>query len=195
MPEIQRVIEHYIAYCQSELTFTEQSLNRYRFILSVYQEFLLTQVELNDTTIYPYLKGLTFKEILASLDYYIKEYPVKAEDTALFYVSVIKEFLRYLVQCRIIENSNIIESFGRSDKDKDAFNYHCIEHMKLLIQQGTIKESRDGTPLNEEQIEKVIEYCNRVLSVLEMSDADIGQENYNRCINALITKIVIYTGV
>ena len=87
----QEGIQDYINYGD----FTKRSKERYKYILEVYYSFLFNVEGLNDSSVFTYLSGVTYKEVLASLDFYIKNYNVKAEDTCLLYISVIKEFLKY----------------------------------------------------------------------------------------------------
>lgn len=175
--------------------FTKRSKERYKYILDVYYNFLYNMVGLNDSSVFAYLSGVTYKEVLASLDFYIKNYDVKAEDTCLLYISVIKEFLKYLTKIEVIKNSRIIFTFGLSDTDEQSFNFHASRHIKKLIKDKVIKKSSEGTPLNEQQIPYVIKYCNRNLLSLQESKKEINKNIHNKFVKSLIAKLIILTGV
>ncbi|WP_313133223.1 hypothetical protein [Anaerocolumna sp.] len=175
--------------------FTKRSLERYKYILEVYYNFLFNNEGLNDSSVFTYLSGVTYKEVLISLDFYIKNYGVKAEDTCLLYISVIKEFLKYLTKTETIKNSSIIFSFGLADSDKQSFNYHASRHIEKLIKERIIKKSNEGTPFNEEQIAFVIDYCNDNLLPLQHNKKENKENIHNRFVKSLIVKLVIFTGV
>jgi hypothetical protein len=187
----QEGIQDYINYGD----FTKRSKERYKYILEVYYSFLFNVEGLNDSSVFTYLSGVTYKEVLASLDFYIKNYNVKAEDTCLLYISVIKEFLKYLTKTEIIRNSRIIFSFGLADTDEQSFNFHASRHIERLIKDKVIKKSNEGTPFNEEQIACVIDYCNDNLLPLQLNKKENKENIHNRFVKSLITKLVILTGV
>ena len=185
--EIQDYLNH--------VDFTKRSQERYKYLLEVYYNFLFDSERLNDKNVFTYLNGVTYKEILTSLDYYIKNYSVKAEDTCLLYISVIKEFLKYLTKTEAIKNNSIIFSFGLADNDEQSFNYHGSKYIGKLITEGIIKESKEGAPFNEEQIVCVIEYCNDNLLPLQLNKKENKENIHNRYVKSLIVKLVILTGV
>lgn len=187
----QEEIQDYLIYGN----FTKRSRERYKYILDVYYSFLFNNEGLNDTNVFTYLNGVTYKEVLTSLDYYIKNYGVKAEDTCLLYISVIKEFLKYLTKTETIKNNSIIFSFGLADNDKQSFNYHGSKYIDKLIKECIVKKSKEGAPFNEEQIACVIEYCNDNLLPLQFSRKENKENIHNRFIKSLIVKLVILTGV
>ena len=184
--EIQDYLNH--------VDFTKRSQERYKYLLEVYYNFLFDNEGLNDKNVFTYLNGVTYKEILTSLDYYIKNYGVKAEDTCLLYISVIKEFLKYLTKTEAIKNNSIIFSFGLADSDEQSFNYHGSKYIDKLITEGIIKESKEGAPFNEEQIACVIEYCNDNLLPLQLNKKENKENIHNRYVKSLIVKLVILTG-
>ncbi len=175
--------------------FTRRSQERYKYLLEVYYNFLFENERLNDKNVFTYLNGVTYKEILASLDYYIKNYNVKAEDTCLLYISVLKEFLKYLTKTEAIKNNSIIFSFGLADSDEQSFNYHGSKYINKLITEEVIKESKEGAPFNEEQIACVNEYCNDNLLPLQLNKKQNKENIHNRYVKSLIIKLVILTGI
>lgn len=176
-------------------SFTKRSMERYKYILGVYYSFLFENERLNDMNVFTYLNGVTFKEVLSSLEFYINNYNVKAEDTCLLYISVIKEFLKFLTKEECIKNNSIIFSFGLSDEDKQSFNYHGSKYISKLIKEGVIKRSKEGAPFNEEQIACVIEYCNENLLPLKFIKKENKENIHNRFVKSLIVKLVILSGL
>lgn len=191
----QETIHDYLNYCKDVENFTKRSVERYQYIVEVYYSFLFNIEGCNDTSVFTYLNSVTYKEILASLDYYIKKFGVKAEDTCLLYISVIKEFLKYLTKKEIIKNRSIIFSFGLADSDEKSFNYHGSNYINKLIKENVIKESSEGTPFNEEQIAIVIKYCNDNLLSLRTNQRKNNQNIHDRFVKSLIAKLIILTGV
>lgn len=165
MLQLETHIQKYLNYCSNESGFTERSLKRYHYILMIYHDFLINKIGVNNKTLTPYMNTTTSEQMFDSLEYYIdRDRKVTSEETVLLYVSVIKEFFRYLTQELIIQNPHII-SFGLSDKDPNSFEYKYIEFIKPLLDSKRIKPSSDGSPLSETQVNQVIQYCNKCLSL------------------------------
>lgn len=195
MLDLQLMIENYISYCREQNQFTERSIERYNYLLHVYYEFLCKHNDININTLHPYMSGVKPEDIFQSLEYYIDNYPVNSEDTAHLYISVIKEFYRYLFMFKIVNSSNLIVSFGLKDTDPNSFSFKLNEFLRELYKRNKIIIKSEDTIISDDNVAKIIECCNKNLILSEIKRLPDKKDSYNRFVKALIVKLILLTGI
>lgn len=198
--DFQALIQSYLHYCFAQNRLAKRSLKRYEYLLSVFQDFLIIENQINSGTLVSYLNGITPEEIFRSLRYYIDRSrfdgskTVKSEDTARLYVSVVREFFRYQNMTDVIQSSTLIQSFGLHDDDTHSFAFKYNEELEQLYKIGKIVERNNDSIPTEKEIADILECCNQNLSLSEINRLKDKKAAHNRFVKALATKLILLTG-
>ena len=110
------------------------------------------------------------------------------------FVSVVKEFHRYIKNQFTLTNEHFFASIGLSENDEKSFTFQYLEMCDRLKKEKRIKYSSQGKVYSQAEIDEIISYCDENLD----SDFNINKKQedcYNRYVRALVTKLIIYTGV
>ena len=188
------LIEDYIKHCTNCLGFAERSINRYRYLLDVYREYIEDKCKINDSALEPYFNGIDVKNILNAAEYYLDTRKVNSQDTVDMFVSVVKEFHRYIRNQFTLTSERFFASIGLSDNDEKSFTYQYLELCVRLKKEKRIKYSSQGKVYSQAEIDEITSYCDENLD----SNFNINKKQedcYNRYVRALVTKLIIYTGV
>ncbi len=188
---IDQLIDKFLTHLKDDRNFRLDSLARYKYILEIYRDFTISKIGIKGEEVKSHLNDVDEKDIFSSLDHYINKCKVRAEDTANFFISVIKNFLQYLKEKNIIDNSAIFESFGRSPDDPSSFSHLLSEELKLK----SFKYKKNGRALNEHEISTLIKYCDDEINKYLIDKLIKSNEKYNNFVRAIMVKLTIYTGI
>lgn len=190
---IQELIEDYIKHCMNNEDFAERSITRYKYLLDVYREYIEDKCKINDASLEPFFNGIDVINVLNAAEYYLDNRRVNSQDTIDMYVSVVKEFHRYIRNQYNITSERFFASMGLSDNDEKSFTYQYLELCIRLKKEKRIKYGSQGKVYSQTEIEDLIKYCNENLDS-EFNKNKKQEGCFNRYVKALITKLVIYTG-
>lgn len=188
------MINDYISFCKKESFLSQRTIERYEFVLNVFKRYLRIAPNETEESVCNRVSNFTYVELLESLDEYIKYNRVKAEDTCFFYLTVLREFIKYQKQSGAIQCDNLISSFGMSDSDMNSFNFQAFSHVSGLIVDKKIKKSDSGPPYSDIEIQRIIAYCDQNIVIPKAPEA-LSKTKYNQLVKSLITKIIVLTGV
>jgi integrase len=191
--ELQKLIDQYLKFIK-ESSYSERTILRYEYLLGIFYDYMIYKNKINSSTLISYLNGITPEDILSSTNYYISKGTV-SEDTISMYISVIREFFRYIKNELNIGNDNLLKSFGLSKKDKNSFSYKFKSFTQEQLHKGIIKSSKQGVPFTDEQVKLIVQYCNENLNTSKVGK-NVSEENcYNRYVKSLAIKLIAYLGV
>jgi site-specific recombinase XerD len=140
--EFKKLIDKYIEFIRNN-SYTELSVRRYEYLLNIFYEYITLKNKINNLTLLSYLNGISPDEILSSIEYYMEKVAL-SEDTVNMYISVIKEFFKYIKETQDIGNDKLIQSFGRGKNDVNSFTYKYKAYIKILLDNNKIKPSTKG---------------------------------------------------
>lgn len=189
--ELQKLIDQYLKSLK-ENSYSERTILRYEYLLGIFYD-CLSENKINNTTLISYLNGITPEDILYSAKYYMNKGAV-SEDTISMYISVIREFFKYIKKALNIGN-DLIKSFGLSKQDTNSFNFKFRSFMQELLQTGFIKPSTQGVPFTDEQVKLIVQYCNDILTISTVERSVSEERCYNRYVKSLAVKLIVYLGV
>lgn len=141
-----------------------------------------------------YLNGISPDEILSSIEYYMEKVAL-SEDTVNMYISVIKEFFKYIKETQDIGNDKLIQSFGRGKNDVNSFTYKYKAYIKILLDNNKIKPSTKGVPFSEEHVNIIVQYCDEHLDIMNPIQKISYEILYNQYVKSLQIKLIAYLGV
>lgn len=200
--EFQALVKSYLNHCAERSQLAKRSLERYSYLLEVFRDFLIIENRIVGATLESYLNGITPEEIFRSLEYYISRNsvgngnkPVKSEDTARLYVSVVKEFFKYQNMIGTIQSSALIHSFGLREDDTNSFTHKYNAYLAYLHKTEMISGCNEDKILTEEEVFELISCCNENLNLAELERLANNKDAYNRVIKALAVKLILLTGV
>ena len=189
--ELQNLIDKYISHLYDN-SYNTRGILRYQSLLNIFYEYLIIQNSLNSTTLISYLNGITPEAILNSVDYYISK-GAYSEDTVGMYVSVIREFFRYIKNILDIGNDDLIKSFGLSKRDQRSFAFKYQSYLSKLLTNGTIQASKHGVPFTDEQVRSLVKFCDEHIVGPDISK--ISDREYDQYVKSLAVKLISYLGV
>jgi len=193
--ELGNLIHEYIGYISSESKpLDRRSIIRYQYILSVYADYLIHHIKINPETLIPYLDRTTPGQILSALDIYISKSSVSSEDTANVYISVVKEFFRFLKMKHNIGSDTLINSFGLNNDDPNSFFFQYESYLKNAFHEKKLHIHSTGLPYSDQEMREILKYCNNCLDTEDVLTHHDNTNLYNRFVKALATKLIIYTG-
>jgi len=190
--ELQRLIDQYIEFLKHN-DYSDRTVLRYGYLLSIFYEFLNTN-KISDTTLVSYLNGINPKDIMQSVEYYVKK-GANSEDTIYMYCSVISEFFKYIKLEFNIGNDDLIKSFGLSWRDDKSFSYVFKAYNQKLLSMGLIKPSKQGIPFSDEQVKIIVQYCDNKINDIISDDKLFYERLYNQYVKSLSIKLITYMGV
>lgn len=189
--ELQKLIDEYLKFLRLN-SYSERTVLRYNYLLNIFYDYLILN-KITDITLISYLNGIDPEDILNSACYYVSK-GASSEDTITMYVSVIREFFRYIKKEFDIGNDNLIKIFGLGQRDENAFSNKFKIFIEDQLNKKTIKPSSQGVPFTDEQVKIIVNYCNQNLTNLS-ADINIEERYYNRCVKSLAVKLIAYIGV
>lgn len=190
---MQELIDDYLKHCTNNEEFAERSISRYTYLLDVYREYVEDKCNINGTALEPFFNGIDVVNILNAAEYYLDNRRVNSQDTIDMFVSVTKEFHRYIRNQYNITSEKVFVSMGLSDNDENSFTFQYTEFCARLKKEKKIKYTSQGRVYSKAEIEDLIKYCND--NLISDFDPKKKQENcFNRFVKALMVKLVIYTG-
>lgn len=191
---LNQLIQEFLDNQRTESSFVERSVERYEYLLKVYQEYLQDEIGVNEKNLKTHLNGVNFEEVFAALRYYVETKAVTSEDTADLFVSVLKTFYKYLKRNGNIENDALIVSFGLAPQDEKSFICNYGMFINKLKSEKIIRYKKSGRPLNDDEIKTLINYCDETIEKTTDDFLMSESNKYNNFVYALITKMIIYTG-
>jgi integrase len=143
------------------------------------------------------LEKLTIEDIFESLYFYIELRGIEFENTARHYITVLKEYFRYIYGNMEIKNKSLFDSFGFGDKGHElSFDKQVDNKMKELIKLGVLKYKKEIGHIDEKDYEKLLKYCNKNLefdNILE--DFNVYNSKYTDFLCAIVIKLILFTGI
>lgn len=175
---------------QSVEGFLEHNLSEgYEKDLTKFHNYIFS-LGLNNVTALTYLQGIRTKDIIDSLRYNIGEKGITSIDTALKYVSCVKEYLSYLLHKGYIVNSELIKEFGLPTYSNESFRYK----INKFISESGLKERKDFIALSKNEIQSLISDCNAIIN--DLRDKAVTSKNiYIKFRAAIIIKLIIFLGI
>uniref|UniRef100_UPI0030F4A1A6 hypothetical protein n=1 Tax=Priestia megaterium TaxID=1404 RepID=UPI0030F4A1A6 len=165
----------------------------------VFKEYLLKKCNINNTkdSLESYLSELTISTVLLSMEYYVETRSIKGAESARLYISVMREFLKYINKKEDIKNT-LIESFSYDADYEDSFSYM----VRKKIEELGLKESESLGHINFSSFEKLVEECNTIIdkasteSVFKLHKPNAKYySEYRYFTSALIVKLILFSGV
>ena len=187
--ELKLIVDNYISGI-SDKGYSDRSIERYQYILGVFSEFLSCN-KLKSAALEDYFNEMTPESIIESLNYYVLEKGVTSEYTARFYISVIKEYFRYLKETLSIENEKLISSFGLGRQDTNSFVYKVNTYIKRMLDEKLLVEGSEILPLSDTDISYIAGFCDKHLN----NEIKGSITRFNAYIKSLMIKMMIYIGV
>lgn len=183
MIKFKEAIEMFLKYNTSE---------GYDKDVAVFRQYL-NCIRIQEEKAITFLQGIRTKEIINSLDYYINKNGVSSIETALRYISCIKEFLSYLIDKEIIINSELTKEFGLPTYSEKSFR-NIVN--KYIDKDKRLKERKDFVAFSEVEIQSLIKDCDDTLKdSINIEKACDSKKYFNRVRAAIIIKLIIFCGI
>jgi hypothetical protein len=193
--DVYKLIQEFLETQKEERDFEPRSIVRYEQLLLVYNEFLVEEIRLNSNRLKAYLNGVTPVELFDALNYYIRTRSITSEDTADFFISVLKAFFQFLRRTNNIESDSITVAFGLGPQDPNSFIYSYNLYIKQLIHDKIIIFKKSGRPLMENEVKMLVTYCDECIEKYDLEQILADKNKYNRYVSAIMIKIIIYCGI
>ena len=180
----EKLIEQFINYVEEQKN--GQTYVTYRRKIYVFYEYVVLELQAKDVNYQSILTAMKVKELLAALEYYVKNYDVKYATTAWNYVSVVGVFYQYIYDKFGWENK-LFENKSENAELKDAYD-DKIKELKLNMKEQV-------QPLSDAEAEELLNACNQKLTA---NDEEILNGYYNgifaNYISSLACKIILLFG-
>ena len=179
-----KLIEHFINSVEKQKN--GQTFVTYRRKICVFYEYVVLELQAKDVNYQSILTGMKVKELLAALEYYVKNYDVKYATTAWNYLSVVGVFYKYIYDEFGWENK-LFENKNENDELRDAYD-NKIKELRLNMKEQVL-------PLSDAEAEELLNACNQKLTA---TDEEILNGYYNgifaNYISSLACKIILLYG-
>jgi len=176
----------------------ERSMIRYRHKLNIFNDYLTIKCKVGEDTLETYLRGIRADHILNSLDFYIQTKDIKCEDTARSYISTIREYFRYINREENLKN-NLVESFSYNQDSQGSFSQIVETKIKELRVKKILKYPRQKPHIEDTQFNILYKDCDEIMNRTKIEDifkaGATYNGNYTNFIAALITKLILFTGI
>ena len=183
----------YIDECKGDEILKSGSIIRYQYLLDVYEEYVEWFCEEKQVNVQKYFGSVNVSVVLDAIEYYVDNRNVKSIDTMNMFKSVICEFHRFLRDKYGITNDGFFVSLGLKATDSNSFVYQYKVFCKTMIDNKKITITKASRVFSEKEIDDIIRHCNSLLNNYNLNEID--EEVFNRCVKAIIVKLIIYTGV
>lgn len=185
--------ESYLVYENKLIVFRGYLYSKkVNYMKEYYQEINLIDI----------IAKLEKKDVCESIKYYIEERDIHYVSTIRTYISVVKEFIRY-----IGNNVVLIKEFGQGDSRKDNSFDASMEEFIAYLQKSKeymIYECRDMRALEDEEYKQLYKYCDKYIAELDecelkykengRGDRDLNR-NHAKYVGALAVKLIMFTGM
>jgi len=160
----------------------------YRRKIEVFQEFLETRLNANDSNYPQILVGLRNEDVIASVEFYVENYGIRYKATTDAYFVILGVFFKFLWDLHGIQN----EWFGntiRKQQLKDSYEALVGKKLKLTATEQVM-------PPTDEQITELTHLCDRMIDQATPESVVGGQYNgtYAKYISSLIVKLTLLFG-
>lgn len=181
----EKLIEQFIHFVEKEKN--GQTFVTYRRKIYVFYEYVVLELQAKDVNYQSILTGMREKELLDSLEYYVKNYDVKYATTAQNYVSVLTVFYQYIYDEFGWENK-LFENKSENAELKLAYE-NKIKELKLNLKEQV-------QPLTDNEAEQLLNACNQKLSIKNEEEIINGYYNgvFANYISSLACKIILLYG-
>lgn len=147
--EYKKLIESFLNTC------TLSTANEYRYKLRTFHAFMGDNKSMDNSNYLYIISGMTQKDIVDSVAYYIENCTVKYKLTVDGYFFAIASFFDYLHSLKRIDN----EMFSKKQ--------NRLELKQLVdgaVEKHGLKAKRIFPPLTDEEINDLIDRCNEILN-------------------------------
>jgi len=178
---------------QSIKSFLEHSkAEGYDNNLNVFKDFL-DRKKISNNFVKEFLQGIRTETIIESLNFYIEDRGLTSIDTALRYISCIKEYFAYNFHAELFENKELAAEIAYPTYSEKSFRYKVNN---FISQDKRLLERNDFVALDENEILSLIVDCDDTISSEKVQQASPKmQKYYNKFRSALIIKLIIFTGI
>jgi hypothetical protein len=175
--------------------FYDSSVVTYRRKMDVFFEFLTNNCGISDNNYKEILIGIGIDKISDSLKYYVEEYGIEFKVTVGNFFTVIKCYFDFISKNYNLKNDNFDSTIKFENLKKEV---------QIIIKKMQLNKSEQKSPVTKSTFNKILIYCNNKIDLpskddLLISEQKINPDNYNKplveFISAIITKIVMFTGV
>ena len=170
-------------------TLEESSIANYKGRIDVFSEYI---TKTSGTSAEAVLRGFGKEDMKKAMEYYRSQRKgrrkIRYKSSMNIYVSTIREFFKFLIQEKKIENI----TFNKNDNCLDDFVKDVIENQMKL------KDCEDSESLNNQEVIKLIEVCNLALNkdVEEIKEFKATYKDpYYYFVSAIAIKIALFTGL
>lgn len=194
----QQMTDRFLESQKNSGLLNDASIPIYKHKLDVFREYLSDKHGINTKeSLEDYLRQITIDEVLSSMEYYVKSRDITGAESARLYISVMREYLRYINKKENIKNT-LVESFAYDADYEDSFSYILGKRIEKL----KLKESKNIGHINFSDFERLVKECDRIID--EASPDNIFKPNkpnakyyseYRYFTSALIVKLILFSGV
>jgi site-specific recombinase XerD len=183
MRKFEEIIKQFLQYNTSE---------GYEKDVQIFKNYI-NSIGIQSESVIPFLQGIRTKEVIDSLNYYIKENSITSIETAYRYISCIKEFLCYLLDKEIIVNTELTNEFGFPTHSNKSFK-HIVNN--YISKDNRLKERKGFVAFSEDEINLLIKDCDDTINEKSnIEKAKTSTAYFNKIRAALIIKLIIFCGV
>lgn len=159
----------------------------YKRKIYVFQEYVILKLEAKEVNYQNILKGMTEKQLVDSLEYYVTTYDVKYVATVETYITVIGVFFDYIADVYGWRNP-LFDTKSRNLELKMSYERR-IEELKL-------NNKEQVEPLTEEEAKILLNICNKKIDNFntEAKIVNLKNADYSAYISSLVSKLVLLYG-
>ncbi|GAA0358778.1 hypothetical protein [Bacillus horti] len=192
------LIERFLNHQEIEGFVKGKSQTTYERKLEIFRMYIEERMNVSKEGVLVYLNGMGIEDIKKSMLYYIDLIGIKHEDTMRLYVSVVREFMRYLYKYKYIQNPILINSIGLTKKDENSFNFVIDKYIFELLESKQLKFSLSKTPISAKEFFELLQACDNTINTTDHSilyGKGKYYGDYTNFVAALMTKFIMFTGI
>lgn len=195
----QKITDRFLENQKSSGLLTDSSIQIYKLKLDVFKEYLLRERKISDTqeSLEDYLSKIDIDEVLLSMKYYVNARSIKGAESVRLYISVMREYLRYIHKKESIKNS-LVESFSYDADYEDSFSYVIRKNIEEL----GLKESENLGHISFSSFEKLVKECDKIIdeaspeTVFKLHNPNAKYySEYRYFVSAVIVKLILFSGI
>lgn len=155
--------------------------------IKIFIEFLKSK---NIPIITMSFQGIRSKDVVESIDYYIRESNLTSVSPVKRYASAISEFFKYIISEGYIDNKSFYNQLLLPTIHKSSYWGMIYEY---ILKDKRLKEKDTFNIFEKHEVIELINTCNQTLDTY--IDYVSTKKYYNKVVNALCIKLISLTGI
>ncbi|MBV4420333.1 site-specific integrase [Clostridium tyrobutyricum] len=190
--KLDMLIEEFF-HQKEDSNFYESSKVTYLTKLNIFKEYIVREKGLNDSNYEAILTGLSIESFINIFENYILTRKIKYLNSVNCYITVLKTFFTYLRDYQNIKNPIFI------DTEKINELNELLDTKILKNDEFSLKDAEDKRPISDTAFLDLNAFCDKIIDEITIKTiSEFNKKNndpYIDFISALMTKLVMYTGV